>query len=169
VSDNGNAYMVGWTDSGESTFPVKSGPDLTHNGNEDAFVAKVSFALTTAGGTSHPGGTLTFDLAASDDAGLSYQAGTSLGAGPVYLGGRTLNLSPDALLALSTANVLPDVFQKYQGTLDRYGLGQANLFLPCESGLVGITLYTAFVTLSASAPSGVKSVSSTYPVTLTSP
>ncbi|MEK7752986.1 MAG: SBBP repeat-containing protein, partial [Acidobacteriota bacterium] len=38
----GNAYVTGWTVSSEATFPVTVGPDLTHNGNADAFVAKVN-------------------------------------------------------------------------------------------------------------------------------
>jgi len=37
----GNAYIVGTTNSGPTTFPLKDGPDLTPNGSFDAFVAKV--------------------------------------------------------------------------------------------------------------------------------
>jgi hypothetical protein len=37
----GNPYVAGWTDSSQSTFPANIGPDLTHNGGYDAFVAKV--------------------------------------------------------------------------------------------------------------------------------
>jgi len=42
VGRDGGAYVTGATDSGESTFPVTRGPDLTHNGGMDAFVAKVN-------------------------------------------------------------------------------------------------------------------------------
>jgi len=42
VDGAGNAFVTGWTNSTEKTFPVKVGPDLTHNGGEDAFVAKVN-------------------------------------------------------------------------------------------------------------------------------
>jgi hypothetical protein len=38
----GNAYVTGYTNSTEASFPVKGGPDLTHNGGWDAFVAKVT-------------------------------------------------------------------------------------------------------------------------------
>jgi hypothetical protein len=38
----GHAYVTGWTGSTESSFPVKVGPDLTHNGSADAFIAKVN-------------------------------------------------------------------------------------------------------------------------------
>ncbi len=46
VDSAGNAYVSGQTSSSQATFPEKVGPDLTHNGNSDAFVAKV-----TTGGT----------------------------------------------------------------------------------------------------------------------
>lgn len=38
----GNAYVIGSTWSDETSFPVLVGPDLTHNGSGDAFVAKVT-------------------------------------------------------------------------------------------------------------------------------
>lgn len=41
VDASGAAYVTGDTSSDESTFPVSVGPDLTHNGGADAFVAKV--------------------------------------------------------------------------------------------------------------------------------
>ncbi len=56
VDATGAAYVTGWTDSSEATFPEVGGPDLTYNGNDrysgDAFVAKVKFdgtALIYAG------------------------------------------------------------------------------------------------------------------------
>jgi len=42
VDGSGNAYVVGHTDSGPSTFPTAAGPDLMPNGGVDAFVAKVN-------------------------------------------------------------------------------------------------------------------------------
>ena len=41
VDGAGNAYVIGTTNSDQTTFPVKVGPDLTFNGVRDAFVAKV--------------------------------------------------------------------------------------------------------------------------------
>jgi hypothetical protein len=41
VDPAGNAYIAGTVDSTEATFPVALGPDLTHNGSDDVFVAKV--------------------------------------------------------------------------------------------------------------------------------
>jgi hypothetical protein len=47
VDGTGSVYVSGWTNSDETTFPVRGGPDLTHNGgNEDAFIAKVNPAGT---------------------------------------------------------------------------------------------------------------------------
>ncbi len=46
VDGSGNAYVTGFTASTQATFPVTVGPDLTSNGLDDAFVAKVN-----AGGT----------------------------------------------------------------------------------------------------------------------
>jgi hypothetical protein len=42
VDGDGHAYVVGDTYSTAATFPVGVGPDVTHNGDVDAFVAKVS-------------------------------------------------------------------------------------------------------------------------------
>ncbi len=41
VDGAGAAYVTGETESLETTFPVIGGPDLTYNGDRDAFVAKV--------------------------------------------------------------------------------------------------------------------------------
>jgi hypothetical protein len=47
VDGSGCAYVTGWTESDEATFPVTAGPHLEYNnGDSDAFVAKVK-----AGGT----------------------------------------------------------------------------------------------------------------------
>jgi hypothetical protein len=42
VDKSGGAYLAGYTESVQTTFPEKAGPDLTHNGGADAFVAKVT-------------------------------------------------------------------------------------------------------------------------------
>jgi hypothetical protein len=46
VDGSGNAYVTGWTESTEATFPVTVGPDLFYNGGGDAFVAKVNASGT---------------------------------------------------------------------------------------------------------------------------
>jgi hypothetical protein len=53
VDDAGQAYVVGFTESGQATFPdgngfgALGGPDRTYNGERDAFAAKVNAAGTT--------------------------------------------------------------------------------------------------------------------------
>jgi len=42
VDSSDYAYVTGATSSSQATFPVKIGPDLTYNGNGDAFVARVN-------------------------------------------------------------------------------------------------------------------------------
>ena len=42
VDGEGNVYVTGGTVSSQTTFPVRGGPDLTYNGDVDAFVAKVN-------------------------------------------------------------------------------------------------------------------------------
>lgn len=59
VSSSGNAYIIGETYSNQSSFPVAVGPDMTHNGGLDVFVAEVShFFLTSPfGGETWTAGT----------------------------------------------------------------------------------------------------------------
>jgi hypothetical protein len=45
VDKFGAAYVTGETDSDETTFPVKTGPDLTFNGSLDGFVAKINVII----------------------------------------------------------------------------------------------------------------------------
>lgn len=42
VDHQGRLYLVGTTDSDETTFPVHSGPDLLANGRSDAYIARIS-------------------------------------------------------------------------------------------------------------------------------
>ncbi len=169
ATPTGTAFVAGHAVSGEmSGFPVKVGPDLTHNqGGRDAYIAKIAFTDIQALGALRPGATMPLLLTATDDAGLVYQVGTSLGTGPILLGARVLSLSPDPLLGLSTSGALPGIFRAYTGTIDSLGQANASIALPNWSFLVGITFHTAFVTLSPTAPAGIKSISNTVSATVT--
>jgi uncharacterized protein (TIGR03437 family) len=46
IDSAGNAYIVGYTESAEDSFPVSVGPSLVHSGEIDAFVTKVNAAGT---------------------------------------------------------------------------------------------------------------------------
>jgi len=123
-------------------------------------------ANLTGSGTGKPGTAIDFTLLSVNDAGLPYQMGSSLGNGPIPIGTRKLGLSPDALLVLSVGGLLPSVFQNYVGLLDKTGAGKAKLDIPNIPALKGVRIYTAFVTLKASAPSGVSNVSNTFLFTI---
>jgi len=171
---SGNIYVHGYAYSTEATFPVKGGPDLTHNGGpnhynqSDTFVAKLRVTRLQAMGTPQPGGTVRLDLTASTSAGRSYQLGSSLGPGPIMIDSRRLDLSPDALLEVSTKNYWPMIFSGYSGVIDRSGQASASVRIPNSLALVGVRIYSAFVTLSPAAPSGIKSISNTFIFSITS-
>lgn len=79
VDGAGAAYVTGDTSSTEATFPVTVGPDLTSNGNYDAFVAKLSSsgtALVYAGYVGGSGDDYGVDVAV-DTAGAAYLVGTT--------------------------------------------------------------------------------------------
>jgi hypothetical protein len=118
--------------------------------------------LLSATGTPSPGGRIDFDLLSTPDPGRVYQMGSSLGNGPIPIDTRKLELSPDPLLVLSVGGFLPAVFVSYAGTLDANGKAKARIDIPPLPALKGVRVYSAFVTLQASAPSGVANISNTF-------
>ncbi len=79
IDSAGNAYLAGVTASTEATFPVVVGPDLTHNGGNDAFVAKVDplgTALVYCGYVGGVGGDRGYDIALDGD-GNAYVVGVT--------------------------------------------------------------------------------------------
>lgn len=80
VDAQGYAYVIGETDSTEATFPVVGGPDLTFNGVEDIFVAKVNAAGTALVYAGYVGGADTDhgNSIAVDDMGNAYFTGDTL-------------------------------------------------------------------------------------------
>ena len=125
-------------------------------------------SLLTGAGTGKIGTTVTLSLdAGTADAGLPYQVASSFGSGPIPIDTRLACLSPDALLWLSIGGTVPSVFQNYAGVLDASGKATAMLNIPNIPALAQIRIYTAFITLSGSAPSGIKTISNTYMFTIT--
>ncbi len=108
VDASGNAYIAGYTDSTEASFPVAVGPDLTYNGsNIDAFVAKVNAAGTDLDWCGYIGGS-------GNDTGSAIAVDSE---GNVYLTGRT-----NSSEATFPVTVGPDV--TYNGDAD-LGWGDA--------------------------------------------
>ena len=79
VGTDGSAYVAGETASSEANFPVKEGPDLTFNGIDDAFVAKIDASGRVLIYAGYIGGT-------GSDAASGIAVDT---AGNAYLAGRT--------------------------------------------------------------------------------
>ncbi|MBK6436816.1 MAG: SBBP repeat-containing protein [Rhodanobacteraceae bacterium] len=79
VDSLGNAYVTGSAASTEATFPVLEGPDLTHNGGEDAFITKVSADGATLIYSGYIGGSSTDsgNAVAVNAAGAAYVAGST--------------------------------------------------------------------------------------------
>jgi hypothetical protein len=167
----GNAYVTGYAESTETSFPAVVGPDLTHNDTYailgDGFVAKVALTLLRGSGVPRPGGTLKFTLTATDDAARPYQLGTSLGTGPIPIDRRKLDLSPDDLLLVSTSDLWPWIFSGYRGVVDSRGQARAAIHIPSLTALIGVRLHSAFVTLDRAAPSGIASISNTFSFSVT--
>ena len=114
-------------------------------------------------GSAGPGTMVALVLDSENDAGLNYLAGSSFGTGPIRLGGgRRIDLSQDDLFFISVSNQTPSLFSGYHGVLDGQGQAKAAINIPNIPALIGLRLHTAFVTLSPSAPSGIRSISNTF-------
>ncbi len=122
----------------------------------------ISDVTIQGAGPGTPGTAMSFGLSSPKDAGLPYQVATSLGTGPTPIGQRSLGLTLDSLFAASVSGNLPTVFANYSGTIGASGSASAALNIPPFAVLKGITLHTAFVTFSGSAPLGVQSISNTF-------
>jgi len=127
----------------------------------------VASATITGSGTPSPGNTIKFALNAPADPNLPYQMGSALGNGPIPIDTRQLGLSPDALLVMSAGGLLPSVFKNYAGKLDAKGDATASLDIPNYPVLKGVRIYTAFVTILGTAPSGMASISNTFMFVIT--
>ncbi len=121
VDSTGNAYVVGTTTSAETSFPVLVGPDLTYNGNRDAFVVEVSADGTGFVYAGYIGGSASDEGRgiAVNDKGNAYVVGTTSSAAdtfPVLVGpDLTYNGEQDAFVAKVKANGAKLVYAGYIG------------------------------------------------------
>ncbi len=126
VSGTGEACVAGTTRSSEATFPESIGPDLTHNGGDDAFVAKVSAsgsALVYCGYIGGSGTDYGHDIAV-DSAGNAYVVGetsSSDGTFPVAVGPDLTYNSHDGFITKVNASGSALVYSGYIGGSDWTG------------------------------------------------
>jgi C1A family cysteine protease len=144
-----------------STWKDLTGVDSSANFCMKGLTRMPPFTLIERVGSPAIGGTVTLKLTATEDAGLPYVAASSLGTGPIAIDTRSLGLSFDPLLLVSVLGQAPTVFKDYQGTIGANRRATAAAAIPALPSLVGITVYSAFVTLDPKAPSGVESISNT--------
>jgi hypothetical protein len=154
VDAEGNAYMAGGTHSKETSFPVKKGPDLTHNGLHDAFIAKLAYTppLTADGDflSAGSGGSILFSLDAdTNSAGRTYLVlGSITGTEPGYPlpgGDEMLPLNWDLFTEIVLSMLNTQVFDKFMDALDDSGKGRARLNAPpLPPAAVGINMFFAF-------------------------
>jgi len=123
----------------------------------------------TLGGSTKIGQTAALNLVAARSGNRVYAAGVALGDSPgiPVAGGRTIPLVADALF--NSYWLLPNIFKDFFGVLNGAGAGKARVAIPGLSGLVGVRFYTAFVTLQAAAPGGIRDISDSLMVTITAP
>ena len=140
VDAGGSAYVTGYTSSGEATFPVTVGPDLTFSGGLSAFVAKVradGTALVYCGYIA--GSSMGYGIAV-DSVGAAYVASVIGGScmwplgnpEPTFTGG-------DALVAKVQADGTGWV---EHGTIDGPGVNIPRGIAMDSAGSVYITGYT---------------------------
>jgi len=146
VDSAGNVYVTGEVYSTEATFPETVGPDLSHNGNYDAFVAKVDASGTGLVYCGYIGGSAN-DYGrgiAVDASGNAYVTGYTLSTQtsfPVVAGyDMTHNGLNDAFVAKVNAAGDALVYCTYiGGSADDYGYGIAvdgsgNAFIAGDTG-----------------------------------
>jgi hypothetical protein len=131
VGSSGSAYVAGYALSTEATFPETVGPDLTHNGSSDGFVAKINAsgsALVYCGYIGGSSGEFCEDLAldTAENVYVSGETGSTETTFPV-LGGPdlTYNGSWDAFIAKINSSNASLVYCGYVGGADEddgYGI-----------------------------------------------
>lgn len=136
-------------------------------------------STVTPGGSPTPGSTYTLTLTAPEDAGLPYRLAWSFSGSPTPLAmvgtgdWRSVELNPfapgggfDFLYLLSTTAAGAGLFSGTTGTLDTTGAATTSVAIPNIPALSGTRVFAAFVTLEPASPSGLKTLSRRFPVTI---
>jgi hypothetical protein len=119
-------------------------------------------ALISSMSPSGSGQTVQLALSSRAHAGMTYQAATSFGLGPIPVDSRYMALAPDGLFFLTLLGMGKPVFSGFGGKLDAMGKSMASITLPREPIFKGIHLYTAFVVLDSKSPTGIAGISNSH-------
>jgi len=165
---------LGQTELSEAVRPINDNLDLLAStggrSNDRTYTSSVPMSAGTVNlsmtALPQTGSVLPLALAAPGEGGKPYALAASFGNTGIKIGGRTIPLSFDTMLLLTVQNLLPGIFQKYQGTLSAGGTASASLLIPATAALKGITLHHAFVVIDPSKPGGIGTISNGLPVTL---
>jgi hypothetical protein len=132
LDGSGNAYVTGFTNSDQTTFPAIGGPDTSYNGDLDAFVAKVNSngsALVYAGYIGGSGNDYGYEIAV-DGSGNAYVTGDTYSDQTTFpaIGGpdTSYNGDRDAFVAKVNSNASALIYAGYiGGSGDDFGRGIA--------------------------------------------
>ena len=130
IDGAGDAFVTGATLSDENSFPVAGGPDLTHNGGDDGFVAEVNAqgtSLVYAGYIGGAAGDDAYAIAVDHDGNAYVTGGTGSDEGSFPVGGGpdlTYNGAGDGFVAKVDASGTSLDYAGYVGG-DAADTGQA--------------------------------------------
>ena len=125
-------------------------------------------AFITVAGTPRVGNTLTLSLSAPGNASKPYAMHAALTTSPpIDLGhGDVMPLGPDFLFFISP--YLTTIFKDYYGILNSTAGATAQVVIPVEPGVVGLTIHQAFATIDHSQPNHIGHVSAPASFKITS-
>jgi len=119
-------------------------------------------------GTPKIGTSYTLDLSAVMDANKAYLLALSMTdiQPGIPIARRFIPLAADSMFFLTAMNLIPVMFQQFQGVLSGAGAAQAKIAIPNMPALVNIKIYGAFITYPGAA--GVNAISNPFTFVITS-
>ena len=127
--------------------------------NGCAVVPEVHVARLTANPSPGKRGVLAVTSSGAARDQYAFASALSANTGIPLPGGLRFPLDPDGLFFATASNLLPTIFQNYRGVLNIAGQTHLTIDVPNNPALVGLTLYTAGLTLNRNTPTGIHLVS----------
>lgn len=167
---NNFTWQTNATSEGIHAFTIAVSDGETKKSRQITVQVLPQEAMLTIQGVPRIGSAITMNLLDPLRARRTYALAFSFGTTPgIPIGdGRFIPLNPDPLFVLALhyghlINLVNNI-----GTLDSNGQGQVVWTIPSVPQLAGVTLYAAFITVDATAPAGIASISPSVPITLRS-